>query len=170
MFSDKIEFIRKQEEHIFMSLEKSLIPIYDCYMQIANMLLFESYCQWQQSKIMPRHWWQYIFQMGHSFLFIIHNTGWPLAGPMRDDTGHLKWVGDSIGWETDRYTMQRELSYRVFLVDYGGQSEGKRGGNILGDKGKKQKLPLQEKSRQRERAYMGWRGGGMHLPQQKREV
>ena len=37
------------------------------------------------------------------------------------------------------------------LVDYGGQSEGKRGGKIIGDKGKKQKLSLQEKSRQRQR-------------------
>ena len=62
-------------------------------------------------------------------------------------------LADGLRWETDRYPMQRELGYRVYLVGYGGKRERE------GEKKERQFLPLQKKGRQRERERKRERGG-----------
>ena len=44
----------------------------------------------------------------------------------------LRQLGDCSGGETDRYTMQRELGYRVYLVGYGGRRKGEKRGKREG--------------------------------------
>lgn len=65
--------------------------------------------------------------------------------------------------QTDRYTMHREVGYRVYLMGYRGEREGGRGER--GEGGRKQRGREREatssEEEQEERA--GWKGGGTCL-------